>query len=158
MSPGREMAVASLATMRVRRACIDALDARARAEELAKKVRAVGGADAPRLRSEAHAAWREYQAAERTVRELSVADILEAAGGRAGRAAPRTTPGVQLTFDEMVDVVQRVAEGKTYAELAQKLGRHPNTIYEHMRRWSAGKGRAARRAQELGIWPSGRKS
>lgn len=146
------MTVSSLAAHRVVRACTDALTARAYADELAQKVRRCAGDDVVSLRHQAYRAWQDAEKAEKTVREIPVATILEAVQS-VTRPPERTA---QMTFEEVCAAVIRVDTGETAQAVAVDTNRAPNTVRGALANWRAGRGKVAERAKKLGMWPSGK--
>lgn len=148
-----------------RRTCADALDASARAAELAQLAK---DSSDENLRQRAYQAWRQAQNLERDVRTAPLDVIAEAIAKPLEEAPKATAPhnlppltvrhGCHITTEEMCTIVQYIDAGYTIAQICEVTGRAPHSTQKALAGWRAGTSRCARRAQLRGMWPSGRVS
>lgn len=141
-----------------RRAVTTAIESRAHADALREELERTPLVDADHLRQRALTAWRAAQADERIVRQAPLDLIAEAVTGTslARPYDPPMTP--HMSVEEMCIVVQRLDAGDTVADAGRAVGRNRATVRQALPGWQAGTSRITKRAKEVGLWPSGRKS
>ena len=83
------------------------------------------------------------------MREIPIQVIADATYSREVRTG-------HMLFDELLEIVRRVHAGEGRTAVAMSVGRYPSTVAMALEAWDAGTSRAAKRAQKLGVWPTGR--